>query len=60
MVLQRGMAVPVWGTAKPGEAVTISIGDKKLGETKADDKGVWRVDLPAMQTGEPFELTVAG
>ena len=24
MVLQRGVRVPVWGTASPGEAVTIS------------------------------------
>ena len=28
-VLQQGVAVPVWGTAEPGEAVTVSFGDQK-------------------------------
>ena len=47
MVLQRGRAVAVWGTADAGEQVTVSFaGQTKT--TKADAKGSWRVDLDAM------------
>ena len=58
MVLQRDMKVPVWGTAAPGENVTV----KFAGQTqtaKADDKGVWRVQLDALKTNaSPQVLTV--
>ena len=49
MVLQRGMAVAVWGMAAPGEAVTVKIGEAKA-ETKADTCGKWTAKLPAMKT----------
>lgn len=58
MVLQRGMAVPVWGTASPGEKVTVSF----AGQTKAataDAKGEWRVKLDSLTANaEPQTLTV--
>ena len=57
-VLQRGQAIPVWGTAAPREKVTVSLG----GSTKvatADKSGDWRVDLPAMQPGGPLVLTAS-
>ncbi|MCX5658701.1 MAG: hypothetical protein NTW19_03140 [Planctomycetota bacterium] len=60
MVLQRGMAVPVWGTAAAGEEVTVSFGEQKV-STKADDKGKWKValaELKADATGRV--LTIAG
>ena len=44
MVLQRGMKVPVWGTALPGERVTVSFAGQKLSATAGRD-GTWRVDL---------------
>ena len=58
MVLQRGMAVPVWGTASPGEQVTVTFaGQSKT--AKADDKGAWSVKLDSMQTNaEPQTLTI--
>ena len=58
MVLQRGMAVPVWGTAAPGEKVAVSFaGQSKT--TTADDKGAWSVKLDALQaSAEPRVLTV--
>jgi sialate O-acetylesterase len=59
MVLQRNRAVPVWGSANPGEQVTVSFRDRTV-STKADADGKWRVDLPAGQAGGPFEMTVAG
>src|SRR5476649_1605080 len=44
MVLQQDMKVPVWGTAEPGEKVTVIFGDHS-GTAIADDKGKWRIDL---------------
>jgi sialate O-acetylesterase len=32
----------------------------KSANTKADDKGAWKVELPAMKEGEKLELTVKG
>ncbi|MEM6458154.1 MAG: sialate O-acetylesterase [Planctomycetota bacterium] len=47
MVLQRGMPVPVWGRSEPGEVVTVSHRGQTVAAV-ADDRGAWRVDLPAM------------
>ena len=47
MVLQRGVAVPVWGTAAPGEPVKVEFaGQSKT--AKADAAGLWRVSLDPM------------
>jgi sialate O-acetylesterase len=57
MVMQRNKAIPVWGKADAGEAVTVTLNKKKV-ETTADADGRWRVDLPKMKAGGPFQLTV--
>jgi len=59
MVLQRGMKAPIWGTASPGERVTVSIGKKSVSAT-ADAQGKWSVKLPKLKAGGPLQLTVAG
>ena len=59
MVLQRGVKVPVWGTADAGEKVTVTAMDKSQSAV-ADDKGKWRVTLDPMQSDQPFTVTVAG
>ncbi|MFP4057438.1 MAG: sialate O-acetylesterase [Candidatus Brocadiia bacterium] len=59
MVLQRGRPVPVWGTADPGEAITVSVADQK-GTVEADKQGTWKVQLKPLQAGGPLQLTVAG
>ncbi len=59
MVLQRGIAVPVWGTAVPGDTLNIAFNGQKKTAT-ADQNGKWMVKLDAMQAGGPFDLTVAG
>ncbi len=58
-VLQREQALPVWGTADPGEAIEVSLAGKQA-KTTADAKGEWSVKLPPLPAGGPFELTVAG
>ena len=44
MVLQRGKTIPVWGQA--------------IQEQTADADGHWRMDLPKMKAGGPYELTI--
>jgi sialate O-acetylesterase len=60
MVLQRDMRAPVWGTAEPGEVVTVSF----AGQTRSVDAGAdgkWRVDLaPMPASAEGRVLTVSG
>ena len=57
MVLQRGKTIPVWGTADAGETVTVTF-KKKQYTTVADEQGRWRVDLPKMKAGGPYELRI--
>ena len=47
MVLQRGQAVPVHGSGKPGASVTVELNGAKVQGTVNTD-GKWLVMLPAM------------
>src|SRR5687768_2207280 len=57
-VLQCGQKVPVWGTAGEGERITVAVQGKRAVGICRD--GRWRVDLPALEAGGPFEMTIAG
>jgi sialate O-acetylesterase len=59
MVLQNGMSVPIWGTAAPGEKITVSIEGQTRSAT-ADTSGKWTVRLLKLKSGGPFEMTIAG
>lgn len=60
MVLQRGVKVPVFGFANPGEEIEVSFADQSA-KTSADNAGKWRVDLPVMKASkEGRTLTVTG
>jgi sialate O-acetylesterase len=60
MVLQCEQRVPVWGTAAPGEAISVEFNGQKVSET-ADAQGRWRVDLESMKaSATPAKLTVIG
>lgn len=59
-VVQRDLPVPVWGTAEPGEQVTVALGDARATAT-ADARGKWSVRLPPVKlnaVGQP--LTAVG
>ncbi len=57
MVLQRDVAVPVWGWADPGEEVVVAFaGQTKT--TKAGGDGRWMVRLDALKAGGVQTLTV--
>ncbi len=58
-VLQSGMAVPVWGTATPGEKVSVTIEAQTKTATAGAD-GKWIVRLTKLKAGGPFEMMIAG
>lgn len=58
-VLQRNAPVPVWGTARPGERVTVSVAGRSASAVTGAD-GWWRVRLAPMAAGGPYVLTIAG
>jgi sialate O-acetylesterase len=60
MMLQQKQTVPIWGTAEPGEAVTVTFGN--INKTvAADANGRWRVDLGKMPANSsPQTMTIAG
>ncbi len=60
MVLQQEATLPVWGTADPGEKVTVTAGSEN-GSALADADGKWMVKLAPLPAGTaPLTLTVAG
>ncbi len=59
MVLQRDTGVPVWGTAAPGEEVTVSIAGQTV-TAKAGADGKWSVKLTKLTAAGPHTLTVKG
>lgn len=56
VVLLRDTEIPVWGAAKPGAEVTVTLDGAKQ-TAKTDDAGKWKVKLSAHAAGGPFELT---
>jgi sialate O-acetylesterase len=59
MVLQRGIADPVWGLGTPGEKVTVSFGGQEVSGTAGID-GTWIVKLaPMKDSSEGRTMTVA-
>ena len=59
MVLQHNTAVPVWGTADPGEKVDVQIA--KLSKTVITGKdGRWMIRLNKIVAGGPYALSVSG
>ncbi|HEX3358311.1 MAG TPA: sialate O-acetylesterase [Tepidisphaeraceae bacterium] len=59
MVVQRGMKIPVWGSADVGEKVTVKVLSQEQSAT-ADDKGKWRIMLDPVASDGPVEITVSG
>jgi len=57
-VLQQGVEVPVWGTAKDGEKVTVKFAGQEASTTAKDGK--WMVRLKPLKAGGPSEMTIAG
>lgn len=57
MVLQRGIPIPIWGTADSDAPLEISLNQSSI-TTKADYFGNWKAVLPPMEAGGAYELTI--
>ncbi len=59
MVLQRNLPIPIWGTAAPGETVTVTLGADKQA-LKAGPDGKWMVRLAPQPATINLTLTIEG
>ena len=59
MVLQRDVPIPVWGTASPGETVTVTLNGQSQTTTAAPG-GRWMVRLKNLAAGGPYDMQIAG
>lgn len=59
MVLQQQQEIHIWGDADPNETITVTLAGQS-NSTTADEQRHWSVNLPAMQAGGPFVLTIRG
>ncbi|SDF53041.1 sialate O-acetylesterase [Chitinophaga filiformis] len=57
MVLQRETQLNLWGWATPGENITISFAGKQY-ETITPADGHWRVAIPPMEAGGPYDMKI--
>ncbi len=68
MVLQRDAPMHIWGWAKPGDTVHVSLEQEAPGKPAhpftatgiTDELGQWSVYLPSQPAGGPYHLTVQG
>jgi sialate O-acetylesterase len=67
MVLQRATSIPVWGTADPGETISVRLQrrtpewiESNVAETVADSSGAWKAFLPLPFSFGPYTMTVEG
>lgn len=67
MVLQRDQPVPIWGTAKPGDTITVMLAPHGPSPadppttvaTKVDANGRWRIELaPLKASSQPMDVRI--
>jgi sialate O-acetylesterase len=56
-VLQRDQAIRLWGRARPGDEVRVTLANRRA-RGRADADGSWEVQVPALSAGGPYTLTV--
>ncbi len=59
MVLQQGHEIPIWGTAEPGEPVSVTLGEETR-TTTTGNNGRWMVRFPAIEEYGPIDLKITG
>lgn len=59
MVLQRNKPNRIWGWAKPGQEVRVSIADVAI-KTVTGNDGRWQIEFNPPPVGGPYTLTVDG
>jgi sialate O-acetylesterase len=59
MVLQRGKLNPIWGWAKPGEEIRVTIAENTI-TTQTKDDGRWSVLVHPPAPGGPYTIVIDG
>jgi sialate O-acetylesterase len=59
MVLQRGKPNTIWGWAKPGKEIRITIADNRVNTVTKDD-GRWSVAIQPPAPGGPYTVVIDG
>jgi len=57
-VLQRDRPLMIWGDAQPRAEVTVTLAGETA-KARTDSAGRWRLTLPPLKAGGPYELTAA-
>lgn len=57
MILQRDIAIPVWGKARPGSLITATLGTVHA-TTKTGKDGKWMLRFPKRSAGGPYTLKI--
>lgn len=57
MVLQRDQPIQIWGKGIPDEKVRVSLAGA-VGSTKVLEDSTWKVQLPPLPAGGPYDLEV--
>lgn len=61
MVLQRDIAAPIWGWAKPGDKISVQVDGQPAGQPAvAGNDGRWTTKIGPFVAGGPHELVVEG
>ncbi len=55
MVLQRNKEIPIWGTAKINEAITVKFIDQTK-KAEADSNGIWRVEFSPLSVNKTANI----
>ncbi len=58
MVLQRHIAIPIWGKSNPNQMVSVKLAGSEV-VVRANENGDWSVSMPQMKEGGPYKLTVS-
>ncbi len=58
MVVQRDRPLTLWGTASPGEVVTVKVVKGKKQTVTANADGEWSASLPPLKTGKTYTIEV--
>lgn len=57
-VLQQGMSVPVWGSARDGEKVTVAFQKQRV--STVAENGKWMALLKPLKPGGPYDMRIQG
>lgn len=60
MVLQQQMEVPIWGSDKANQKITIQASWGKQATTTSNANGQWKLKLATPTAGGPFKVTIRG